>query len=96
MEEDERKIEDQTAQYQEMPEDDEVDEEEDSQFDHLIPQNWEQIADMRLRQLDKEYNQCAAFEMGAEKEYKYQGLTSVLGIEERLKMISNTDLESAV
>lgn len=26
--------------------------------DSIVPENWEQIADMRLKQLEKEYLQC--------------------------------------
>ena len=40
-------------QYQAIEDDEE--EEVEEQFDHLIPANWQEIADMRLRQLDKEY-----------------------------------------
>ena len=41
---------------------DKDEEEEDDKFDHLIPPNWREIADMRLRQLDKEYDQCLKYE----------------------------------
>ena len=50
---------------------------------------------MRIRMLDKEYNQCQAFNMKSEP-YKYEGLKSMLQksvIEAKLQMISQKDLE---
>lgn len=69
---------------------------EPNQFDHLVPPNWEQIADMRLRMLEKEYMQCSAKNMGDEANYEYKGLKNILGIEERLKLIADKDLQQAI
>ena len=49
---------------------------------------------MRLRMLEKEYNQCLKFEIKTEN-YEYQGLKNVLKkseLEDRLQMISQQDL----
>ena len=53
-------------------------EEEDGQFDHLVPKNWEELADMRLRMLEKEYNQCLNYEMKQPNNFQYQGLSNIL------------------
>ena len=37
---------------------DNEEDDEDTKFDHLVPDNWEQLADMRLRMLEKEYTKC--------------------------------------
>ena len=48
-----------------------------------MPDNWEALADMRLRQLDKEYNKCVHFDMKeSSEEFEYQGLKKILGIPE--------------
>ena len=73
-------------------EEEESEEDEDCQFDHLLPQNWEAIADMRLRQLEKEWQQC---QMPVSEPYHYQGLRQVLGIEDKLKQISMMDVKQA-
>ena len=83
--------------YQEMEnlDSEEEDEDEDGEFDHLVPENWQQLADMRLRMLEKEYNQCLSMEKGVTQEYQFQGLGKVLGIEERLKQVALDDLKQA-
>ena len=50
--------------YQKAPDQEEDDDEEQpDQFDSLVPDNWEALADMRLRQLDKEYDKCVKFDI---------------------------------
>ena len=40
-----------------MEKKDEEDSEYD-QFDYLVPKNWKEIAEMRLRKLEEEYDKC--------------------------------------
>ena len=83
-------------QYEQMDDQDEDDsesekEEGDQQFDHLVPQNWQEIADMRLRMLDKEYAKCMvkSNDLTEVPEFEYKGLNNVLGLQQRLDIISN-------
>lgn len=49
---------------------------------------------MRIRMLEKEYNQCMAKETDQKPEYK--AIQNDKGIDQRLQMISNSDLKTAV
>jgi len=46
-----------------------------------VPDNWEALADMRLRQLDKEYAKCVNFDIKeGSDDYQYQGLKKILNL----------------
>ena len=93
---------DEAEKKSEQNQDQDSEEEDDGQFDHLVPKNWEQIADMRLRMLDKEYNQCLNYNMKSDMT-PLQGLDNVLGVQrsqkdqiaQRLQEISQQDLKDA-
>ena len=50
----------------------------DQVFDKLVPGNWEEIADLRLQILQREYEECVNAEIKNKEPEKYQGLESVL------------------
>jgi len=58
---------------------------EDNHGNKLVPEQWNALADMKLRRLDREYQEVINAKITMEDVNKFQGLAAILNLDEDKK-----------